>query len=107
MNGVRGHAAEATVLVAAAIVAVGLLRAVAARGAAAAVTFGGALSLALEFLLAGGLIRLSGLSLPGLGAVAVVVVVRQVIARGIRFAERAVAAPVPLSPPTGRSPAGR
>lgn len=87
---VLGPTAPPLLLLGAAIIAVGLVRAVRTHSRASAVLFGSALALALEFLLAGGILRLSTLRLPALGLVAAVVVVRQIIGRGIRFAERAV-----------------
>lgn len=84
-------AAAVPVGLAALVIAAGLRRAITARGPSAAVVFGSSLMLALELLLAAGLLRLSTLRLPMVGVVAVVVVIRQVIGRGVRFGERAVA----------------
>lgn len=103
MSGVL-HAASVPVLgFAALVIVVGVARAVATRGWGAAVALGSALSLGLEFLLAAGLLRLSGSRLPALGVVALVILVRQLIVRGIRQGESAVAGAGSLSRPRARS----
>lgn len=93
MDEIVRTAATAATGIALAVIAVGAARAVLAPRRAAAV-FAGALALGLEFLLAGGLLRLATeQSLRALQVTAVIVVVRQVIARGIRFGRRAATAP--------------
>lgn len=78
-------------LIAATVIAAGVLHAAAGRPHAAAGRFAVALALALEFLLAAGLLRLSTLDLPALGIVAAVIVVRQILARGVQSARSAAA----------------
>lgn len=85
------HASVVVAALAAVVLAAGVVRTAGERGWRAAAVLASALGLTLEFLLAAGLLRLSTLGLPGLGVVAVVVLVRQVIARGLRYARLAVA----------------
>lgn len=70
-------------VVAVAVVGATVLRALRTPDAGRA-TLAAGLALALEFFVAAGLIRLSTLAMPGLGLVAAVVAVRQVIGRGLR-----------------------
>lgn len=91
--------AQVTVAMALVVVVVGVARSVLAPMAGPGV-LAGALALGLEFLLAAGLIRLA--ARPGvmmLGVVAVVIVVRRVIAAGLRYARVALMTPAP-----GRAP---
>ena len=72
------------------VIAVGLLRSIAAPRAAAA-EFGAALGLGLDFLLAAGLIRLAARpDVRALGLVALVIAVRKVSTAGVKAARRAV-----------------
>jgi hypothetical protein len=85
-----GPAAAAPTAMAALVVAVGFLKALLpGRDTAAAVA--GALALALELLLAAALIRLATVDSPAaLGGTALVLVVRGVAVRGLRYARRGV-----------------
>lgn len=81
----EGSRALSTVMlgVAALVLLVGLVRA-AQAGRSAGPAFADSMGLALEFLLAGGLVRLSGLAdLEAVGMVAAIVVLRIAIRRGI------------------------
>jgi len=85
---VIGRASQVPVALALLVTTVGILRALLAPARAAAV-LAGAFSLTLEFLLAAGLIRLA--TRPGftaLGITAAIIVVRQVIGLGLRYARR-------------------
>lgn len=85
--------AAAVSMAAVAVLAVGLLAAARAPRAAGPV-FAAHTAFALDLLLAAGLIRLSSADgLRALGAVASIVVVRQIISRGIRFGARAAERP--------------
>ena len=80
------------------VIAVGVLR-VPAAGRAGPAELAASLSLGLEFLLAGGLLRLASLDTFGaLAVVAAVVLLRRLIGLGIAFGLRA------LGPPFARSP---
>jgi hypothetical protein len=84
-------AAGGVTLVATLVLLVGLARAL-WRPSAAAMTFGAALSLALELLLGAGLLRLPTVNaVRGFAAVAAIIVLRRVIGLGLRYAQRAAA----------------
>lgn len=89
MNDVLSALAYPPSMIAVAVVAVALLSVIGQPGKEAALEFASALALALEFLLAAGLLRLSAVSIRGLGVVAAVIVVRQIVGRGLRFARGA------------------
>ena len=73
---------------------VGLLR-VAPSGRAGALEFSAGLGLALEFLLAAGLIRLAAIdSFRALGLVAAILIVRKFASAGLRLGVRAVGGPL-------------
>lgn len=91
MDDLLRQASLVPALIAATVIAAGVLHAAAGRPHAAAGRFAVALALALEFLLAAGLLRLSTLDLPALGIVAAVIVVRQILARGVQSARSAAA----------------
>ena len=85
--------ASTALVMAVVVVAVGVLRTAAGGRAAAAAELGASLALALEFLLAGGLLRLSFVdTFSGLAAVAAIVVLRRVISTGVRAGLRALGA---------------
>lgn len=95
---------SAVLAVAALVLLVGLVRA-ARAGRSAGTAFAESVGLALEFLLAGGLVRLSGLqSLEAVGMVAGVVAIRIAIRRGIALSARVSdfdATPAFRAPPRG------
>lgn len=91
MDDLLRQASLVPALIAATVIAAGVLHAAAGRPHAAAGRFAVALALAVEFLLAAGLLRLSTLDLPALGIVAAVIVVRQILARGVQSARSAAA----------------
>jgi len=72
------------------VITLGLVRAVAA-GRRAPARIAASVGLALEFLLAAGLLRLSAIDdLQALGAVAAIVALRKLITAGLRFGVRAL-----------------
>lgn len=83
------------------VVAVGLAR-LPAAGRAAPAALAATIGLALEFLLAAGLLRLSAINgLSALAAVAAIVLLRKLVSSGIRLALRAaagVSGPRPAGP---------
>ncbi len=83
--------AEAAVAMAAIVAAVAVLRAVLSPRSAAG-TLGSGLSLTLELLLAGGLLRLATRpDLSTLGMAAFIIVLRKVISMGLRYGRSAAA----------------
>jgi uncharacterized membrane protein len=92
VDGLLEAAAAVPFAIAVTVAAVGLLRAPAA-GRAAPAELAAALALALEFLLAAGLLRLSGRDdYEALAVVASIVLLRKLISTGIRFALQALGA---------------
>ena len=89
MADVTGALSSAVLAVTALVLLMGLVHA-ARAGRSAGPAFAASVGLALEFLLAGGLVRLSGLeSLTAVGMVAGIVVVRIAIRRGIALSAMA------------------
>jgi uncharacterized membrane protein len=90
VSGLAQAFATVPVLMALLVIARGVVRAPTSASAAAA-QLAASVMLALEFLLAAGLLRLSAThDFLGLGAVAAIVLLRKVIGTGIRFALRAL-----------------